>query len=126
MYVLCFFFFFLAVTKKAPKKTQHPLARLFETGVPKQTIKKKKKKKQRILAASRAGTAPQGLPRLKAKDVSDVSKLCPHAPFVALDNMSNLQSLFKFTITKGPRGKSAGIGFVTRRTLWEKVTRASV
>lgn len=38
----CVFYFF-AVTKKAPKKTQHPLARLFETGVPKQTIKKEKK-----------------------------------------------------------------------------------
>lgn len=39
------FFIFFAVTKKAPKKTQHPLVHLFETGVPKQTIKKKKKPK---------------------------------------------------------------------------------
>lgn len=125
MYILCVLFF-VAATRKAPKKTQHSLARLFETSVPKQTIKKKKKTKHVFSPAVARERQPQGLPRLKAKDVSDVSKLSPRAPFVALDNMSNLQSLFKFTITKGPHGKSAAIGFVTRRTLWEKVTRASV
>lgn len=48
----CVFYFF-AVTKKAPKKTQHPLARLFETGAPKQTIKKKKEKKTKKHTYSR-------------------------------------------------------------------------
>ncbi len=56
--------------------------------------------KDYFLAASHAGIALQGLPRLKAKDVDDVRSLCL-CFFLALDNVYNLALSFNFSITNG-------------------------
>lgn len=58
------------------------------------------KTKHHFLAASHAGIALQGLPRLKAKDVIWCKKPLLHS-FVALDNVYNLAISYKFHITKG-------------------------
>ena len=81
--------------------------------------------KDYFLAASHAGIALQGLPRLKEKDVADVRRLPSHFFFVPADNAHNLAISFNFMYYKWElqhAEKSCGIECVT---LWEKGHRST-